>query len=110
MKTLNYSPSENVKNGFAKLITYEMTNAGGSWVKCLLKNQYTKSVHVIKDYRTGLLCASISFGSILGSNYYPLNNLPSFIKNHIDFSKLNDTDSIDFRAFGLRFLNREIIK
>lgn len=81
----------------------------GSWISCLLKRNYTKSVHVLKDWRTGKLTASMSFGSIIGSAYYALDNCPDFIKNHIDFSKIVDTESIEFRTYGLRFRNKELI-
>ena len=47
---------------------------------------------------------------VTGSLSYKLDNLPEFIKRHIDFSEIEKAkDSLQYRAFGLYFRDGKLI-
>ena len=48
---------------------------------------------------------------ITGSLEYSLDNLPNFIKRHIDFDLLNKSkEASDYRVWGVYFRDGKIIK
>ena len=86
-----------------------------SWLKRFTteKDNWFKQVHVIKDKAYLMLMSTQSDKKgmyILGSLEYNLDNLPNFIKRHIDFSEVEKAkDTLDFRAFGLFFRDGKLI-
>lgn len=80
------------------------------------KDSYFKQVHVFNDSAI-LMLMSTSIEKegmhITGSLSYKLDNLPNFIKRHIDFDvlkKAKKENSLEFRAFGLIFRDGILIK
>lgn len=75
---------------------------------------FFKQVHVIgnKAYLMLMSTKSDKKGMyITGSLEYNLDNLPNFIKRHIDFSEVEKAKgTLDYRAFGLYFRDGKIIK
>ena len=77
------------------------------------KENYFKQVHVIR-YKAYLMIMSTKSDKkgmyITGSLEYNLDNLPNFIKRHIDFSEIEKSkDTLEFRAFGLYFRDGKLI-
>lgn len=96
IRTLPYHPECSWLNGFT-----------------MQPNTYFKQVHVIGNsaYLMLMSIKSNKKGSyITGSLEYPLDNLPNFIKRHIDFSKLNELKSLKVRAFGLFFKDGKLLE
>jgi len=86
-----------------------------SWLKRFTteNENWFKQVHVIKDKAYLMLMSTKTDKKgmyITGSLEYNLNNLPNFIKRHIDFSEYEKAkDTLDFRAFGLFFRDGKLI-
>ena len=77
------------------------------------KENYFKQVHVIQDKAYLMLMSTKSDKNgmyILGSLEYRLDNLPNFIKRHIDFTEIEKSkDTLEYRAFGLYFREGKLI-
>jgi hypothetical protein len=78
------------------------------------KENWFKQVHVIKDKAYLMLMSTKTDKKgiyILGSLEYNLDNLPNFIKRHIDFDLLEKAKgSLDYRAFGMYFRDGKLVK
>lgn len=78
------------------------------------KDNWFKQVHVIQNKAYLMLMSTKSDKKgmyITGSLEYTLDNLPNFIKRHIDFSEIEKAKgTLDYRAFGLYFRDGKIIK
>jgi hypothetical protein len=77
------------------------------------KENYFKQVHVIQDKAYLMLMSTKSDKNgmfITGSLEYNLDNLPNFIKRHIDFSEIEKAKgTLQYRAFGLYFREGKLI-
>lgn len=87
-----------------------------SWLKSFTteKDNWFKQVHVIQDKAYLMLMSTKTDKKgmyITGSLDYKLDNLPNFIKRHIDFSEVEKAKgSLNYRAFGLFFRDGKLIK
>jgi hypothetical protein len=78
------------------------------------KENWFKQVHVVKDKAYLMLMSTKTDKKgmyIVGSLEYSLDNLPSFIKRHIDFDLLEKSkQTSDYRVWGTYFKDGKIIK
>lgn len=78
------------------------------------KDNWFKQVHVIGNKAYLMLMSTKTDKKgiyITGSLEYSLDNLPNFIKRHINFDLLEKSkDTLDYRAFGMFFRDGKIIK
>jgi hypothetical protein len=86
-----------------------------SWLKRFTteKENWFKQVHVFGNSAKLMLMSTKSDKKgmyITGSLDYSLDNLPNFIKRHIDFSEVEKAKgSLNYRAFGLFFKDGKLI-
>lgn len=85
-----------------------------SWLtRFTTEKEYFKQVHVMGNKAILMLMSTKSDKKgmyITGSLDYSLDNLPNFIKRHIDFKEVEKSkENIDYRAFGLYFRDGKLI-
>lgn len=86
-----------------------------SWLtRFTLEKDYFKQVQVIGNKAYLMLMSTKSDKKgiyVTGSLEYNLDNLPNFIKRHIDFSIVESKkETIEYRAFGLLFKEGKLIE
>ena len=87
-----------------------------SWLKPFTteKDNWFKQVHVFGNSAKLMLMSTKHDKNgmyIVGSLEYSLDNLPNFIKRHIDFSQVEKVQgTLQYRAFGLFFKDGKLIK
>lgn len=95
--------------------TIDAVKVSNSWLSRFTtsKNDYFKQVHVLGDRAYLMLMStrsSLKGMYITGSLDYKLDNLPNFIKRHIDFEVLSkQMETKDFRSFGAFFRDGKLI-
>ena len=121
MKTLAKSTKRNsyeinsmIRSANHSSLSREENKRPISWLtRFTTEKEYFKQVHVIKDEAYLMLMSTKSDKKgiyVTGSLSYKLDNLPEFIKRHIDFSEIEKAkDSLQYRAFGLFFRDGKLI-
>lgn len=85
-----------------------------SWLTPFMTGkEFFKQVHVIQNKAYLMLMSTKSDKKgmyITGSLEYNLDNLPNFIKRHIDFSEVEKAQgTLNYRAFGLIFRDGKLM-
>ena len=110
-----YEISRVVRNvGHSSLTTAENRRPVSWLTRFTTEKEYFKQVHVMGDKAILMLMSTRTDKKgmyMTGSLEYSLDNLPNFIKRHIDFDLLEKSKvTLDYRAFGMYFRDGKIIK
>jgi hypothetical protein len=109
-----YDISRVVRNIGHSSLTNDENRKPVSWLtRFTTEKEYFKQVHVLGN-KAYLMLMSTRIDKkgmyMVGSLDYSLDNLPNFIKRHIDFELLEKSKAtLDYRAFGIYFRDGKII-
>lgn len=111
----SFEISRVIRNVSHSSLTKEENKRPTSWLNRFTteKDDYFKQVHVLKDSAILMLMSTRTDKNgmfVVGSLEYSLDNLPNFIKRHIDFTEIEKSkDTLEYRAFGLYFREGKLI-
>ena len=109
-----YEISRVVRNVDHSSLTTAENRRPVSWLtRFTTEKEYFKQVHVMGNKAILMLMSTRTDKKgiyITGSLEYSLDNLPNFIKRHIDFKEVEKAkETLNYRAFGLYFIDGKLI-